>query len=242
MTTSSTWAVQIRTVFADVGRGFFVVTHSGLATVGLGAAVLALALSLRPDWWDQAQTQFVEWLHEQQVLQTWLPRNTARRVTALPVNSLPVPQARVADWLAQKYRVAPEPMAALVAEAHVLAASSRLPAHLILAVMSVESAFHPYAQSQAGAQGLMQVMTNIHEEKYRQYGGRMAAFDPVINMRVGVAVLQEMIRLKGGSLAEGLKFYLGGYDLAEDGGYVAKVMAEKERLDQVAAGQVVPFQ
>jgi hypothetical protein len=61
-------------------------------------------------------------------------------------------------------------------------------------------------------------------------------------MRVGVSVLQEMIRIKGGSLEEGLKFYLGGYDLAEDGGYVAKVMAEKDRLDQVAAGKVVPFQ
>lgn len=241
MTSPSTWALQIRTVFADVGRGFFVVTHSGLATVGLGAAVLALALSLRPDWWDQAQTQMVEWLHEQQVLQTWLPRNTARRVTAQPVQSLPAPQARVADWLAEKYRVGHEPMAALVAEAHVLAASSRLPAHLILAVMSVESAFHPYAQSQAGAQGLMQVMTAIHARRYEPFGGSLAAFDPLTNMRVGVDVLLEAIRLRGGSVEDGLRFYLGGDAVTEDGGYVARVREEQARLDRVAAGANVPF-
>jgi len=242
MIKSPTWALNIRTVFADVGRGFFVVTHSGLATVGLGAAVLALAFGLRPDWLDRAETELVEWLHEQQVLQTWLPSNTARRVTALPLQTLPPPQARVADWLAQKYRVAPEPMAALVAEAHELAKSSRLPAHLILAVMAVESAFHPYAQSQAGAQGLMQVMTGIHIRRYEAYGGSLAAFDPLTNMRVGVDVLLEAIRLRGGAVDDGLRFYLGGDAVTEDGGYVARVREEQSRLDRVASGTSVPLQ
>jgi hypothetical protein len=43
--------------------------------------------------------------------------------------------------------------------------------------------------------------------------------------------------MRDGSLEEGLKFYLGGYALTEDGGYVAKVFAEQAQLDQVAAGQ-----
>jgi soluble lytic murein transglycosylase-like protein len=156
------------------------------------------------------------------------------------LQDLPPQQALVANWLARKYRVAPEPLAALVAEAHVLAKTSKLSAHLILAVMATESSFHPYVQSQAGAQGLMQVMTGIHAERYEAYGGRLAAFDPVTNLRVGVAVLSDAIKLRGGSLEDGLLFYLGGYAMTEDNGYVAKVLTEKARLDAVAAGQKTP--
>ena len=242
MTASCTWCQHLRVMLKDVGRGFFIISHSSLAMLGVAVSVLALTLLIRPGLWDTVQEQGLQWLRNKEVLVSWLPQNTAERAVAVELKDLPKDQAAVAQWLANKYRVAPEPLAALVAEAQVLGKSSKLSPNLILAVAAIESNFHPYVQSHVGAQGLMQVMTNIHAEKYRQYGGRMAAFDPVINMRVGVAVLQEMIRLKGGSLEEGLKFYLGGYDLVEDGGYVAKVTAEKERLDQVTAGQVVPFQ
>ncbi|MBM3386774.1 MAG: lytic transglycosylase domain-containing protein, partial [Betaproteobacteria bacterium] len=40
----------------------------------------------------------------------------------------------------------------------------------------------------------------------------------------------------------GLKFYLGGVAVVDDGGYVAKVLAERARLDQVAAGVKLPIQ
>ena len=52
--------------------------------------------------------------------------------------------------------------------------------------MAVESGFNPFAQSPVGAQGLMQVMTGIHSDKYESFGGKLAAFDPVTNLRVGV--------------------------------------------------------
>ena len=67
----------------------------------------------------------------------------------------------------------------------------------------------------------------------------MAAFDPLTNLRVGVAVLKEYVRMKGGSVEEGLLYYLGGDAVENDGGYVAKVLAEQARLDQVAAGAKV---
>jgi hypothetical protein len=70
----------------------------------------------------------------------------------------------------------------------------------------------------------------------------LAAFDPITNLRVGVGVLSDAIKLRGGSIEDGLKFFLGGYELVEDGGYVAKVLAEKAFLDQVAAGINVPVQ
>ena len=73
---------------------------------------------------------------------------------------------------------------------------------LILAVMAVESSFNPFAQSPVGAQGLMQVMTKVHDDKYEAFGGSHAAFDPVTNLRVGVQVLKECIR-RTGSLEAG---------------------------------------
>jgi hypothetical protein len=82
-------------------------------------------------------------------------------------------------------------------------------------------------------------MTEIHVKKYEKYGGKLTAFDPLTNMRVGTQVLQEYIRMKGGVVEDGLLFYLGGDALQSDTGYVAKVLAEEARLDQVAAGEKV---
>ena len=129
-----------------------------------------------------------------------------------------------------------------MAEAYALSETTKIKPHLILAVMAIESSFHPYIQSQAGAQGLMQVMTDIHIKKYDKYGGKLAAFDPLTNLRVGTQVLHEYIRLKGGAVEDGLLFYLGGDALQSDTGYVAKVLAEQARLDEVAAGQKVSTQ
>ena len=60
------------------------------------------------------------------------------------------------------------------------------------------------------------------------------------NLRVGVKVLQECIA-RAGSLEGGLRFYVGAGNMADDGGYAAKVMAEHFRLRQVAGGRAVPF-
>ena len=91
-----------------------------------------------------------------------------------------------------------------------------------------------------GAQGLMQVMTKVHSDKYQYFGGEMAAFDPLTNLRVGVKVLQECVT-RAGSLEGGLKFYVGAANLDDDGGYTLKVLAENSRLQQVAAGRSVPL-
>jgi hypothetical protein len=158
------------------------------------------------------------------------------RTTAASPRELPKQQAAVAYWLSKKYRVAAEPLAALVSEAYDLGQRTKLDPTLILAIMAVESSFNPFAQSQVGAQGLMQVMTRVHGEKYESAGGTLTAFDPVTNMRVGVKVLQECIA-RAGSLEGGLRFYVGAANQADDGGYASKVLAEHERLRQVVAGR-----
>lgn len=238
----SIWRRHLAMLLSDIGRGLFLVTHSSLAMLGLAAAALVLALWWQPAWLYAAENAVFQWLRERNVLVSWLPENTADRATAIELSSLPPAQAAVAEWLALKYRVAPEPVAALVAEAHAVSPKVKLPAHLILAVMAIESSIHPYVQSHAGAQGLMQVMGNIHAKRYEAYGGSEAAFNPLVNLRVGAEVLADAVRLKGGSVEAGLLFYLGGDAVTEDGGYVAKVLAERARLDQVAAGVKVPVQ
>lgn len=225
----------------DVGKGVFTLTHSGLAMLGLVVVLCVGVAMFRPDVLAQTESVVYEWLRDRQFSLWWEPQNTADRATATDLKDIPRKQAAVAAWLATKYRVAPEPIAALVSEAYVLSESTKLKPHLLLAVMAIESSFHPYVQSQAGAQGLMQVMTDIHAKKYEKYGGKLAAFDPLTNLRVGTKVLQEYIKQKG-STEEGLLFYLGGDALQSDTGYVAKVLAEQAKLDLVAAGQKVSTQ
>lgn len=240
---NSIWRKRLALLVSDITRGLFLVTHSSLAMLGLAAAALVLALWLQPAWLHAAEGAVFGWLRERNVLVSWLPENAAERATAVELADLPPAQAAVAEWLAAKYRVAPEPIAALVAEAHAVSPKVKLPANLILAVMAIESSFHPFVQSHAGAQGLMQVMGNIHSRRFEAYGGSETAFDPVVNLQVGASVLADAIKLKG-SLEGGLRFYLGGDAVIEDGGggYVAKVLAERDRLNQVAAGVKVPLQ
>ena len=59
---------------------------------------------------------------------------------------------------------------------------------LVRAVMQVESAFNPYARSRKGALGLMQLMPATA----RQYGVTHP-FNPVENVRAGVAYLRELL-------------------------------------------------
>ena len=157
------------------------------------------------------------------------------RVTAAHLGDLPKQQANVTYWLSRKYRVAPEPLAALVTEAFEIGEKAKLDPTLILAVMAVESRFNPFAQSPVGAQGLMQVLTRVHTDKYEDFGGQLAAFDPVSNLRVGVRVLQDCIK-RAGSVEGGLRLYVGA--VTTDGGwYIDKVMSEHMRIQSVALGK-----
>lgn len=231
----------LRTFVSDVADGFFEITHNGFALVGLAIVFAALALVARPDLRQSGEEQLMGWLQSRKPPPeaTDLEPTAIDRTTAASPHELPKPQAAVAYWLSKKYRVAAEPLSVLVAEAFELGKRTKLDPTLILAIMAVESSFNPFAQSHVGAQGLMQVMTRVHGEKYQSAGGTLTAFDPVTNMRVGVKVLQECIA-RAGSLEGGLKFYVGAANLPDDGGYASKVLAEHARLQQVVAGRTPP--
>ncbi len=232
----------LRTFAADVAQGFFAISHNGLAVVGLSIFFFVVALTVRPDLRVVTEAKVISWLQERQYDETGIATDAdaVDRATATDPRDLPKQQANLAYWLSKKYRVAPEPLSALVSEAYDVGPANQIEPTLILAVMAVESGFNPFAQSHVGAQGLMQVMTKVHEQKYQGFGGALAAFDPVANVRVGVNVLKECIN-RAGSIEGGLKLYVGAGNMKDDQGYASKVMAENGRLQQVAKGLKVPI-
>jgi hypothetical protein len=232
----------LKVFLKDVTQGCFEIAHNGLAVVGLVSAMGLTALALQPELRRNGEEALLGWLQARQVVALGFVAepDAIDRATATNPKELPKQQAAIAFWLSKKYKVAPEPIGALVAEAYEIGSKTKLDPTLILAIMAVESSFNPFAQSPVGAQGLMQVMTKIHTDKYEGFGGNLAAFDPVTNLRVGVKVLQECIQ-RAGSIEGGLRQYVGATSDATEGGYTAKVLAEQARLRQVALGQSVPL-
>jgi hypothetical protein len=141
---------------------------------------------------------------------------------------------QIAAFLAKKYRLAPSEVAKYVHFANLAAKAKGLDASLVMAVMSIESNLNTITESSAGAQGLMQVLTAVHIDKFVVHGGEHKAFDPEANIIVGTTILADCIKL-GGSVEMGLKCYVGATG-PTDGGYGAKVLAEKERIEKARLG------
>jgi soluble lytic murein transglycosylase-like protein len=198
----------------DIGQGLLEVSHNTLALLGLALAALALFAAGRADLRGDAEAWALGWLQARQEARAEPPEPSAllaaelsepdaiARATASDPKELSRQQAAVAQWLSRRYHVAPEPVSRLVQEAWRVGQKASLDPTLILAIMAIESSFNPFAQSAVGAQGLMQVMTKVHNDKYEAFGGNHAAFDPVTNLRVGVQVLKECIA-RAGSLEAG---------------------------------------
>ncbi len=145
-------------------------------------------------------------------------------------------QQRVTQWIAKRYRVANDATNMLVSAAYLTGKEVQIDPLLILAVMAIESRFNPFAESPVGAQGLMQVMSKVHRDKFAEMGGTHAALNPVANIRVGALILKEYVA-RGGSVEAGLKRYVGAAAMDTDAGYGAKVLGEYDRLKAVAGGK-----
>ncbi len=146
-------------------------------------------------------------------------------------------QKHVVQYLSRRYRVAEEATRMLVSTAFQIGHEYKLDPLLILSVVAIESSLNPFAESSMGAQGLMQVMTRVHAERFEPHGGQIAALDPVANMKVGSAILSDLIS-RGGSVERGLQLYVGAGNLPDDGGYGARVLGERSRLALAASGKV----
>ncbi|WP_027457627.1 transglycosylase SLT domain-containing protein [Dechloromonas agitata] len=132
------------------------------------------------------------------------------------------------DYVSRRYRVSTEALEPVFATAQDVGRELHIDPLLIIAVIGVESGFNPFSQSGFGALGLMQVVPRFHQDKLP---GEGASFlDPVTNVQVGARVLKESIRRSGG-LEQGLQQFGGALGDASRR-YAAKVLAERQRLEQ----------
>lgn len=148
-------------------------------------------------------------------------------------------QSNLVQQLSSLYRVSADELSHYVVGAYGAAKELKVDPFLVLAIMSIESSFDPEAQSHAGAQGLMQVLTRVHAEKFAPFGGVKAAFDINANIHVGTRIIKEYLNREG-SIEGALKSYVGAALMSDDGGYGYKVMSQMERLRAIAAGRPIP--
>lgn len=245
-----TWSSVIK-----AARGVLTTAQHTLTVFGLSAVAMLALLYQRPDLAKRA-SDFLS-PHQSQsapapVVVAAASHAAPRLVAAHPGDAIEVTNADdkaarptrqqkyVTDWLSRRYRVAGDAANMLVTTAYTTARDLKLDPLLILAVMAIESGLNPFAESPMGAQGLMQVMSKVHSDKFQQVGGAQAALNPVANIRVGAQILKDYVT-RTGSVEAGLKSYVGAGAIADDSGYGSKVLTEYKRLKQVASGKSVPI-
>ena len=223
----------------DVADGFL--STSRLVVTFVGCATLLAAGALLSD--DGVRGRIVA--QAPALVSQWLLPSAAEAADGTAAESVSTAttvahsaeQRNVTQYLSRRYRVADEAVGRLVAAAYQLGREQSLDPMLILAVMAIESGFNPLAESPVGAQGLMQVMTRVHSARFEAHGGDHAALDPMANLQVGSMLLKELIQ-RGGSVERGLQLYVGAGNLPDDGGYGARVLAERGRIQTASTGKV----
>ncbi|MBI3283651.1 MAG: transglycosylase SLT domain-containing protein [Burkholderiales bacterium] len=245
-------------VARDTTNGFIATARHLLTILGV-AAIAALAMmfinpELTDKFRDLSPYTIAEEAEEEPVappsLATLMPApaqgsaDTAIQKIATPDEDARIlgnqrQQQWVTRWLAKRYRVANDATNMLVSAAYLTAKEIKLDPLLILSVMAIESGLNPFAESPVGAQGLMQVMSKVHHDKFQEMGGVKAALNPVANIKVGALILKDYVA-RAGSVEAGLKMYVGAADADSDAGYGSRVLTEYKRLKDVSAGKNVP--
>ncbi|AYH42312.1 transglycosylase [Azoarcus sp. DN11] len=161
------------------------------------------------------------------------PAETPRPKVATPAGGLSAEMRGVRDFVVQRYNISTRALEPLLAAAERSGRKLGVDPLLIVAVMAIESSFNPFAESQNGAQGLMQVIPRFHLDKIGRNAGEDALFDPMLNIRVGTQVLVEGVQ-RFGSMQAALQYY-GGALSDPNASYANKVLALQKRLLAAAA-------
>ena len=139
-------------------------------------------------------------------------------------------QRVLVDYLTRRFSIAAAPTAMVVETAYRAADEANLDPLLVLAVISIESRFNPFAESVMGAKGLMQIIPKYHRARLLEHGGDEAVLDPESNIMVGTKILQEYV-YRAGTLEAGLQTYNGASRDAT-AQYSQRVLAERARIEQ----------
>ena len=226
------WLV-LRTLVRDVRDGFVEISRHSLALVGLVVVAVTLTFVARPGLQLTVNELVLGWLEMRQADSMDPPTNDAAyRSTATSVKGLPKNQLAITYSLSRRYRVSPEPIAALVTEAWEVGARSQIAPTLLLAIMAIESKFNPFTAGTQGAMGLMQIDPEARASELSPFGGRLAVFDPVTNLRVGARHLQDLM-LQSETMEEALRQYAASSGQSEVSTYVERVLNEQKLLDKM---------
>lgn len=229
-------------------RGIFTTAKHTMTVFGFSAVAMLALLYHRPDLAKRVS----DVLSPQHSVPGSVANNAAAPASSAHADAVDVAasddkvvrptrsQKYVTDWLSRRYRVAGDAANMLVSTAYSTAHEMKLDPLLILAVMAIESGLNPFAESPVGAQGLMQVMSKVHSDKFNDVGGSQAALNPAANIHVGALILKDYVK-RTGSVEGALKSYVGAGASDDDSGYGSKVLAEYHRLKQVAGGKNVPI-
>lgn len=155
---------------------------------------------------------------------------TAPKRTALPLDAQ---QRAIAGYIKRKYGVSTEVVQELVRTAFAAGKRYGVDPLLVVAIMAVESGYNPIAESFAGAKGLMQIIPKYHLEKFAEFGGEHAVFDPRVNILVGARIVREYLLMHSGDLLAALQTYAGA-NADRDAVYTQRVLNEKDQLDALA--------
>jgi soluble lytic murein transglycosylase len=140
-----------------------------------------------------------------------IPPQASLAESSAPLTGEAIVVARALGRLATALK--PEELSRLAVAVAVEAEHAGLPVELVLGVISVESSGYNFAVSDVGAIGLMQLMPETAEAVAARAGvdwrGAKTLFDPVVNVRLGVDYLRQLID-RYGSVETALAAYNWG--------------------------------
>lgn len=226
---------KINKLASTVHRGIFSLTRHSLALLGMVCFAAALIVASQPAWRSSASHNLLGWLDARQ--ESHLPSSEVALmvpalspVTHMPLATLSEEQAAVTRWLSTRYKLSPEPLGALVFEAWALGDRIQISPTLLLSVIAIESRFNPFSSGTQGGMGLMQIEPEAQHLALLPFGGPLAAFDPLTNLRVGARHLQKLIE-QSASIEAALQLYAINSGQTNGAAYAIRVLAKQQQLE-----------
>ena len=217
--------------------GLLKITRHSLALLGLVSLVSVLFLASQPAWRLSASHNLLSWLDARQdgasdIYATAPADLLVPSMEAAGPWALSEEQEAVTRWLSRRYKLSPEPLSGLVSAAWALGDRIQVSPTLLLAIVAIESRFNPFASGAQGGMGLMQIEPQAQHLALLPFGGPLAAFDPLTNLRVGAQHLQTLIE-QSASVEAALLLYAAASGQRNGAEYTHRVLAEQKRLDNM---------
>lgn len=142
--------------------------------------------------------------------------------------------ASVAQFIRSKYKIAPEAASLIVESCYKSARSHDVDPLILLAIIGVESAFNPIAESSVGAKGLSQSLPSAHPEKINGLlnNEQNHILNIADNIELGARIYSEYSRKFNGNATKALQQYNGNLN-DPAAAYARKVLALRSRLASV---------